>query len=255
LTRERCIITIGGNETKRPANALILSDFVRRAGGREARLVIIPSASEVPEKRVSQYTRVFRSLGARNIVSVHAERGTVTAEELATIRNATGVFVVGGDQRVLMSALRSTACDEAIRDAVERGAVYAGTSAGASAATQTMIARSAEEVGRDVCEFGEGIGLVPHVIIDQHFSERGRLPRLLFAAAEHNLPGVGIDEDTAVVWSEAGSLEVTGRGRVTIVDPESITGSARSYRLRILEAGETHQFTPAEEVEESEAVA
>lgn len=255
VTRERCIITIGGNETKRPANAFILSDFVRRAGGPDARIVIIPSASEVPERRVAQYTRVFRSLGARNIVAVHAERGSVTAEELGSIRTATGVFVVGGDQRVLMAALRSTGCVDAIREAVEHGAVYAGTSAGASAATQTMIARSVTEQGPDVCEFDEGLGLVSHVIIDQHFSERGRLPRLLFASTENNLPGVGIDEDTAVVWTGEGSLEVTGSGRVTIVAPENGTGSGRAYRLRILDPGTKYELPPEESLEETEAVA
>ena len=108
---------------------------------------------------------------------------------------------------------------ELIRTTVHSGAVYAGTSAGASAASATMIAGS----DGDLVHIDEGLGLIPHVIIDQHFGERRRLPRLKLAVKWQQMTGMGIDEDTAVVWSAAGdqvTVTVEGVGNVTVVDPQ-----------------------------------
>ncbi|HWN68681.1 MAG TPA: Type 1 glutamine amidotransferase-like domain-containing protein, partial [Haliangium sp.] len=85
-------MAIGGNEDKRAASASILAAFVRRAGGENARIVIIPSASVTPVERAARYTRIFNRLGVKEIRSVHAEKG-VSAEDRKAIRNATGIFV------------------------------------------------------------------------------------------------------------------------------------------------------------------
>lgn len=210
------VMAIGGNESKRGARSSILGSFVRHAGGSRARIVIIPSASRSPERCVERYSRVFRRLGAGEVHAVHAERG-VTDEDREHIRNATGIFVTGGDQVKLMAHLRAAGLVEPIRDAVRRGAVYAGTSAGASAASHAMISGNHDgTVG-----IHEGIGLVPNVIIDQHFAERQRLARLQDAVRAEHLVGVGIDENTAIVWNGAsGEIRVEGVGRVTVVDRE-----------------------------------
>lgn len=233
-----CVIAIGGNEEKRATRASILRAFVRRAGAKSARIVIIPSASMEPQARAHRYTRIFTRLGAGQVLAVHAERG-VTEREREAIRNATGIFVTGGDQARLMEALRASDCVDAIREAVYNGAVYAGTSAGASAASGTMIAGSVKQrKGTEVVEIGEGLGLIPDVIIDQHFGQRRRLTRLIHAASEHRLTGVGIDENTAIVWNRDGIMTVEGAGEVTIVDPDRrMDEIARSYRLHILREG------------------
>lgn len=218
------VIAIGGNESKRGARASILASFIRRAGGEEARIVVIPSASESPRRRALTYTRIFQKLGAREVRAVHAELH-VTSEEREAIRAATGIFVTGGDQVRLMEFLRATDCVGAIRDAVRAGAVYAGTSAGASAASHTMIAGGEG----DVVELGEGLGLIPDVIIDQHFGERQRLPRLMIAAKSKQLVGIGVDEDTAIVWNgSSGEIVVEGVGNVTVID--------REHKLHVLRA-------------------
>lgn len=212
------VIAIGGNENKRGTRSSILGSFVRRAGDRAARIVIIPSASEDPRARAAHYTSIFRRLGAKKVTTIHAERRNVTAEEREALRNATGIFVTGGDQQLLMEHLRATDLVGLIRDTVRSGAVYAGTSAGASAASQTMIAGS----DGDLVHIGEGLGLIRDMIIDQHFGERRRLPRLAIAAKWQKMTGVGIDEDTAIVWSAAGdnvTVTVEGVGKVTFVDP------------------------------------
>lgn len=211
-----CVIAIGGNENKRGARSSILGSFVRRAGDADARIVIIPSASEEPHLRAARYTRIFHRLGAGKVTTIHAELGSVTPAERESLRNATGIFVTGGNQQVLMEHLRATDLVGVIRETVRGGAVYAGTSAGASAASETMIAGS----DGDLVHLGEGLGLIPDVIIDQHFGERRRLPRLRIAAKWQQMTGIGIDEDTAIVWNgTSGEVTVEGVGKVTFVDP------------------------------------
>jgi cyanophycinase len=218
------VMAIGGNESKRGARSSILGRFIDRAGGEDARIVVIPSASESPRLRAKTYERIFRRLGAAEVRAVHAEH-VVTSEDREAIRNATGIFVTGGDQVRLMECLRATHCIEPIRETVRGGAVYAGTSAGASAASQIMIACGEGEL----VELGEGLGLVPDVIIDQHFAERQRLSRLMIAATSKRLVGVGVDEDTAIVWDgHSGHVMVHGVGTVTMID--------RSQRLHVLRA-------------------
>ena len=248
-----CVIAIGGNESKRGAKDSILAAFVERAGGPAARIVVIPSASVEPEVRAEMYGRLFARFGATDVRAVHAERG-VTPADLEAIRRATGIFVTGGDQKRLMEALRGTGAAEAIRMSVRSGAVYAGTSAGASAVSERMLAGSTRRRGTEVISFGEGLGLVPDVIVDQHFAQRRRLPRLIAAARDHRLTGVGIDENTAIVWTSNGAT-VTGAGEVTIVDPEHRLedARARSYRLHVLGRGARWEFGAGEEAEEGAA--
>jgi cyanophycinase len=231
-------MAIGGNEDKRAARESILAAFVRRAGGENARIVIIPSASVTPVERAARYTRIFTKLGVQEIRSVHAEKSVTDADREA-IRNATGIFVTGGDQQRLMELLRAEDAVELIREAVREGAVYAGTSAGASALSRRMIARSKRQKGTDLVEYDEGLGLIPDAIIDQHFGERRRLSRLITAASAHHLTGIGIDENTAIVWNHDGVVTVEGAGEVTIVNPDRgrVDPHAKQYRLQILRKG------------------
>jgi cyanophycinase len=214
-----CVMVIGGNEDKRAAHTSLLAEFVRRAGGAEARIVIVPSASDEPVRRAAQYRRIFEKLGVEQIHAVHAELG-VTRDDLLLIENATGIFVTGGDQELLMRHLRETGCASAIVNAVRNGAVYCGTSAGASAASKKMLFARTLADGREVMDFAEGLGLLPCVIIDQHFSERQRLPRLVQAVKTHQLTGIGIDENTAAVWQTGHKTRVHGASNVTIVHHE-----------------------------------
>lgn len=232
-----CVMAIGGNEDKRAARTSILAAFVQRAGGADARIVIVPSASVAPRERAQRYTKIFTRFGVADVRAIHPESG-VTPEDLANLRNATGIFVTGGDQVRLMEALRAADCVEPIRLAVRKGAVYAGTSAGASAVSARMIACSTRKKGADVVEYDEGLGLIPDAIIDQHFGQRRRLSRLLHASNAYALTGIGIDENTAIVWNRDGVVTVEGAGEVTIVDPDHrLDAHARSYRLQVLRPG------------------
>ncbi|MEA2463093.1 MAG: cyanophycinase [Acidobacteriota bacterium] len=232
-------MAIGGNEDKRAARESILAAFVRRAGGDQARLVIVPSASMKPVERAERYTRIFTKLQAPEIRTVHVDLGSITEEERESIRKATGIFVTGGNQQRLMEFLRAADAVDLIRNAVREGAVYAGTSAGASALSRRMIAGSIRKKGAELVEYDEGLGLIPDAIIDQHFGERRRLSRLISAASAHRLTGIGIDENTALVWNHDGVVTVEGAGEVTIVNPDHgrVDPHAANYRIRILRRG------------------
>lgn len=70
-----------------------------------------------------------------------------------------------------------------------------------------------------------GLGLIPDVIIDQHFAERGRIGRLLGAVAQNpRVLGIGIDEDTAIIV-ENNTFTVLGAGAVYVVDGTDVTHS------------------------------
>jgi cyanophycinase len=106
------------------------------------------------------------------------------------------------------------------------GLVIAGTSAGASVMSETMLVSGPSDdshrVG-DTLRMAPGLGLTQALIIDQHFAQRGRLSRLLGAVAQNpRLLGVGIDEDTAIIAREGNEFEVVGNGAVYVVNGQAI---------------------------------
>lgn len=217
-----CILAVGGAEDKvdRPQ---ILERFVQEAGGAEARVAILPTASAIPDQRAKFYTDVFAKLGVPESfhVPIAARADAENAENVAMLRRATGIFLTGGDQSRLVSVLAETPSFAAIRDRLHAGAAIAGTSAGASAFSSVMIVggQNGLQLRRDAVRLAPGLGVITRLIIDQHFSQRERLGRLLTAVAlQPDRLGVGIDEDTAIVYYGTGDIEVIGTGQVFIVD-------------------------------------
>src|SRR4051812_50030636 len=96
-----CVMVIGGNEDKRAAHTSLLAEFVRRAGGAEARIVIVPSASDEPVRRAAQYRRIFEKLGGEEVHAGHSGLGG-TPGGLLPIEEATRAFAAGGAQEVLL---------------------------------------------------------------------------------------------------------------------------------------------------------
>lgn len=213
------VIAIGGNEDKSGTPESILSLFVQRAGGSSARIVIIPFASSFPVERGETYRAIFRRFGAEEVLVL--QDGGLMDTDFSPLETATGIFVTGGDQSKLMLLLAHHGYVEAIHAAVQRGAVYAGTSAGAAAVSGPMITGWSRNQHGTKVRFGNGLALAPGVIIDQHFSERRRLPRLQRAVQQWNLTGVGIDENTAAIWEGRGRISVFGAGTVTVVNPSA----------------------------------
>jgi cyanophycinase len=216
------ILAVGGAEDK-VGGRDILERFVHEAGGPRSRIAIIPTASAIPEERAAFYRDVFQQLGAAEAVHVPiATREDAQADHIArAITQSSGVFLTGGDQSRLVEVLSGTRAFDAIRERLRQGGVLAGTSAGASAFSATMITggQTGMQPRKDGVRLGAGLGVITRLIIDQHFSQRDRLGRLLMAVAlEPAKLGVGIDEDTAIVYYGSGRLEVIGSGNVFIVD-------------------------------------
>lgn len=245
------IIIIGGHEDK-DEDRLILKEIASRVG--DGKLVIATVASHQPEGYFAAYQKAFSALGVDNLVELYVnERDETHSDEIRQLlSDAAGLFFTGGDQLRISSQIGDTPIEEMVRDIHRRGGVIAGTSAGASVMSETMVVRgsSAESHRIGDLNMASGLGLVPDVIIDQHFAERGRIGRLLGAVAQNpRILGIGIDEDTAIVV-EKDRCRVIGSGAVYIVDGEGVTHSniaeARreealsmfGVRLHVLAAGD-----------------
>src|SRR5215211_2719075 len=215
------VMAIGGAEDKFD-DKLILSTFVQLAGGRDARLAIVPTASSI-ESAGERYKAIFLGMGVdqADVVYIGSRddaNGDVPAEVLQV---ATGIFLTGGNQMRLSVLMGGTRAAKLVRQRHEAGAIVAGTSAGASILSSHMVAFGASggTPKQRMVQMVAGFGLIPDLIIDQHFRQRDRIGRLLaMVAANPGLLGLGIDEDTAAMIDDSGTLEVIGRHSITIVD-------------------------------------
>ncbi|BAZ50237.1 cyanophycinase [Nostoc sp. NIES-4103] len=218
---KRQLVIIGGAEDK-DGDSQILREFVRRAGGTKANIVIMTAATELPREVGENYIRVFERLGAEKvrIVDTESREDASSSTALEAIAKATGVFFTGGNQARITDILKGTEIDTAIHQRFAEGAVIAGTSAGAAVMPDKMIVEGDSETNprMEIVEMGLGMGFLPGVVIDQHFSQRGRLGRLISALIlEPAVLGFGIDENTAMVVTDD-QIEIIGAGCVTVVD-------------------------------------
>ena len=136
-----------------------------------------------------------------HILNIDERETADSCECTEIINNSTGIFFTGGDQLRITSILGGTRVHEALYNAYQRGVTIAGTSAGASVMSSTMIIEgdSNDPARKCTLKMAPGLGMLDEVIIDQHFHQRGRIGRLLCAVAENPyMLGVGIDEDTAI---------------------------------------------------------
>ncbi|HEX2026173.1 MAG TPA: cyanophycinase, partial [Actinomycetota bacterium] len=183
----------------------------------------------------ARYVQLFRDLGAAEAVGACP----LTREQandpdlIRAVNEATGIFLTGGNQLRLVSVLGGTRLEDALASAHDRGAVIGGTSAGASAVAAHMVAfgRSGASPKHRMIHLSAGLGLVDGVVVDQHFEQRGRWGRLLAAVAlSPRLLGIGLDEDTAALIHADRTVEVIGRGAVTIVDGAEVTTDAHRIK-------------------------
>lgn len=231
------IIAIGGAED-RMQDRLILRRFIELSGGPSADIVLLTAASNDPVATFAAYAPVFQALGVDRCSMVDArERGQADDPVLAArLLQADGIFMTGGDQRRLMASIGGSAFARSMREAFTvHGACIAGTSAGAAALSRWMLAEGSTPwlPEKDAARLDDGLGLVPNAIIDQHFSERRRLGRLMSVLAEQpERVGVGIDEDTALVIERGRGVEVVGRGVVTVLDGRRMLSNLAQVKSR-----------------------
>ena len=226
--RKGCLVIIGGHEDRDPrGDRLILREVAKRING--GKLVLATLASHRPEGYFEEYQKAFTGLDVGELVELYVEDRCEAGDrdKLAALDDAAGVFFSGGDQLRITSQIGDTGIEAKVRAIHERGGLIAGTSAGASVMSDTMLVKGTSKETHRLGDLhmAPGLGLIGNVIIDQHFAERGRFGRLLGAVAYNpRILGMGIDEDTAAIV-EGSRLEVVGAGAVYIVDASESTYS------------------------------
>lgn len=225
------VIPIGGAE-ERTGSGRVLKRFVKLCGGKKARIVIIPTASQL-EDTGEKYVELFNKIGVANATSITINERAETSREdyLLALDQADGIFITGGNQLRLSTILGGTHVSQKIRRLNAAGVHIAGTSAGAAIMPEHMIAggpTGTVPLG-DGVNLAPGLGLTNDLLIDQHFSQRDRLGRLLTAISYNPfMLGVGIDEDTAIFINPDQVFEVEGTGAVTVIDPMHLSYSSMS---------------------------
>jgi cyanophycinase len=254
--RQGTLIIIGGHEDH-DGERVILKEVARRVAN--GRLVLATVASHSPEGYLEKYQASFGKLGIKHVTELYIEDRVEAAheEKLKALDGVNAVFFSGGDQLRITSQIGGTPIYDRVREIFEAGGVIAGTSAGASAMSETMLVKgqnaSSYRIG-DV-RMAPGLGLLPNVIIDQHFAERGRIGRLLGAVSQNPRElGIGIDENTAIIVTGQ-QFRVVGSGAVYLVDASAVTYSdvaeARTssapsiydLKLHVLSDGETFDLS------------
>ena len=226
------IVPIGGAENKED-NPRILKRFLGLCGGRDANIVVIPTASQLAETG-PRYEGIFEGLGAGNVDVIDFDTRRDCQEEgrLARLARASGIFFTGGNQLRLSTILGGTHVARTIRLRNAQGVTVAGTSAGAGFLSEHMIAFGSEGSSprASSVRLAPGLGLTNRFVIDQHFRQRDRLGRLTAALAYNPfVVGIGLDEDTAAFISPDDTLEVEGSGAVTVVDAHDLQFSSMAH--------------------------
>lgn len=219
------LVAIGGAEDK-TGDMTVLKRVIAESGVERPCVHVITSATAYPAEAEERYRNAFRLLGLEIAVShIETPAQASGAALLAEIAKADVVFFSGGDQSKITAAINGTPLQSLLQKMESAGAVIAGTSAGAAAMSFNMIAGGDAE--KNEVEMSTGLELRRDVIFDTHFMNRGRLGRLFTAVAgAPGKTGVGLDEDTALVLRNDGSLHVAGSGAVTIVNGTQ----SRSYK-------------------------
>ena len=216
------LLVIGGAEDPDEEKMRILPRLVEMAGGKKARIIVCSSPSEEPEEKVDVYGRLFKKIGAAEVIPapIRERREADTPELLEAVKRATAVFFTGGDQLRLTSLISGTHFCEGIRERLYGdGLIVAGTSAGAAATSSVMIIGGREEgtVKREDVTLAPGMGYWRDTVVDTHFNQRGRVSRLMTIFAHNpNVLGIGIDENTAIDLVPGDRFTVLGEGVVMV---------------------------------------
>jgi cyanophycinase len=231
------LVAIGGAEDK-TRNRAILRFVAERVG--PGPLVVLTAASAEPDAAWRLYRKAFRNLGVRSLqhVDVRDRRQAFHERISRAIDGARGVFFTGGDQARIASNVADTPVCERVGALLARGGVVAGTSAGACVMSDNMlVSGDGHGAPAGAVQMGRGLGFVSDVVIDMHFSQRGRMGRLLAAIARHpGTLGIGIDEDTAIAVA-GDTAEVIGSGAAWFVD------GARASASNNARAAEPHALS------------
>ncbi len=248
MSAKGILIPIGGNEDKgtevSEMHTLefieegILARVVKEAGGVDAEILIVPTASSIPEEVGENYLDAFGKLGCKNlfVMDIRTREDSDNEDYLKRMRTAACVMFSGGDQSKITKKIGGTKMhDIMLKRYKEEKFVIAGTSAGAMCMSHEMITggSSQESFIKGAVGMGIGMSFIPELIIDSHFIRRGRFGRMAEAVAKFpTLIGVGLAEDTGLIIKN-GKFEVLGSGMVILFNAKK----AKHNNHALLEEG------------------
>jgi len=192
-------------------------------------VVILPMSSELSDSAIVWSSEQFweNGLDSAAVVGFNFKKDVnPSRQRIDSLKNASLIYISGGDQRRFMDIVESTQIADAVHEAYKNGCMIAGTSAGAAVMSKMMITgdelkyedyRSTfRTLEAQNIEIAEGLGLLEHVVVDQHFVWRSRHNRLLTAILQYpDVTGIGIDESTAI-WIKNNEAEVIGQSQVLV---------------------------------------
>ena len=233
------LIPIGGNEDKGIDTSEdythdfvtegILSHVVKESGGKEASIVVIPTASSIPLEVGDNYLAAFDKLGVSKVkvLNIRSKAQSEHAGMIRYIEEADCVMFSGGDQSRIVDIIGGTRMHNVLMERyLKEEFVIAGTSAGAMCMSTEMISggSSADSFFKGAVSMRDGMGFIPQLIIDSHFIRRGRFGRLAESVARFpNLLGIGLAEDPGIVIKDCNDCRVIGSGMVIIMDPSHLS--------------------------------
>ncbi len=232
------LVIVGGGMLPDP----IRERFLELAGGKKGRLVVIPTASKwVDQTRISRSFNYWKAQGLASVSLLHTldRKEADDPSFVKPLKEATAAWLGGGDQSRLARVYHGTAVEKELQRLLARGGVIGGTSAGASVMSAIMITG-----GNPQAHVGQGLGLLPNVVIDQHFQNRKRQKRLLGVLADHpGCLGLGIDEKTAVIL-RGHTVTVLGNANVSVCLPPT---EGSDDNVKLLKSGEVCDLLPFRE--------
>jgi len=266
------LLIIGGHEDKNDEKVILR--MLAKKVGKSGKLVVATIASNSPKVMFEEYDACLRGLGMRHIhhLQVESREEALNESKLRILRDTDAVFFTGGDQLKITSQIGDTPIFSRVHEIYNAGGLIAGTSAGESVMTETMMVAGndyqSHRIG-SMLRLAPGFGLLPGVIVDQHFAERGRIGRLLGAIAQNpRMLGIGLDEDAGILVRR-GRFQVVGSGAIYVVDGGKVSFSnineakpdeplcIYGVRLHVLNQSDSFDlkkrrpfYHPAEKVEE-----
>lgn len=239
MTIKGTLIPVGGNEDKGIVQDSvykmdyisegILSHVVKESGGSNAKILVLPMASSIPQEVGENYKTAFHTLGCKNVKVIHINKkeDADKPQFLKALNEADCVMFSGGDQRKIIAKIYGTKFHELLMEKYHNEEfVIAGTSAGAMAMSTEMISggSSTDAFVKGAVQMSHGLELSPELIIDTHFIQRGRFGRQSEAVAKFpNLLGIGLAEDTGLIIKNGKEFVVIGSGMIIVFDPKHVT--------------------------------
>ena len=234
------LIPIGGNEDKGFEDDEIhrldyieegiLAHVVEEAGGIDAKIIVIPTASSIPIEIGENYLTAFATLGCKNVtvLDIRTQADSEKADFIQHIKTADCIMFSGGDQSKISKYIGGSAIHTVLLERYKNdaGFVIAGTSAGAMMMAEEMVSggSAAKAFLKGAVKMRKGLALIPELIIDTHFIQRGRFGRISEAVAKFpSLIGFGLAEDTGMIIKNGNSCTVIGSGMVIVFDGKNLT--------------------------------